>query len=112
LDATFERCQNQEESFAQLKQVLDSIPANECRYIFFRVDWNKVEDNGLSGGKRSKTVMISAVGHTAPVKSKLLFAACKEPMKRKMNCCVSELQTSLHGVSLDAITEKAMQYVR
>jgi len=112
LDSTYARNEDQQASFDSLNTTMKALPASESRFIFFRVDWDKVEDNGLNGGKRSKVVIISAIGSLAPVKSKLMFAACKEPMKRKLNCVTSEVQGALNGLDLGEITEKAKQFTR
>lgn len=111
LDATYERNANQQDSFQKLVEMVSQVK-KECRFIFFRVDWEHFEGNGLSGGKRSKVVMLSCTGCEAPVKNKLMHAACKGPLRRTLNCSANELQTSLQSLCLQEVIEKAKQYTK
>ncbi|KAJ3061808.1 cofilin, partial [Quaeritorhiza haematococci] len=79
-----------------------SLPANECRYCVYDFEYEVPGE-----GPRNKIVFIFWAPDTAKVKAKMLYAASKEAIRKKLDGIYTELQcTDLSEVSHDSIMDK------
>lgn len=79
-----------------------NLPDNECRYAVYDFDYTNEE-----GGKRNKIVFYSWSPDTARIKMKMVYAATKEAIKKKLDGIYVEVQcTDLAEVSYESVFEK------
>lgn len=97
------------QGFQQLQQ---DLTIQDCRYVLYRVDWDQVEQSGVNGGKRTKIAFISTISSFCKVKSKLLYAASKEPLKRALTSISWELAVDPQELTLDLVMDKAKQFTK
>ncbi|ORX45795.1 hypothetical protein BCR36DRAFT_585551 [Piromyces finnis] len=79
-----------------------NLPENECRYAVY--DFNYTNDEG---GKRTKIVFYTWSPDTARIKMKMVYAATKEAIKKKLDGIYVEIQcTDLAEASYETVFEK------
>merc|ERR1712137_358145 len=99
----FDKAEERNEGSKSYTEFLQSLPEAECRYALYDLDFE------LEGGegKRSKICFISWAPDTAKIKHKMVFAASKDALKRKLVGISTEIQaTDLSEVDYDVVLEK------
>ncbi|KAL7749493.1 cofilin [Sorochytrium milnesiophthora] len=83
-------------------EFLSSLPENECRYAVYDLEFDKGE------GVRNKIVFIAWSPDNAKVKQKMVYAASKDYLRKKLVGIATEVQgTDLSEVAYDSVLEKA-----
>ncbi|OUM63165.1 hypothetical protein PIROE2DRAFT_67416 [Piromyces sp. E2] len=81
---------------------IGSLPENECRYAVYDFNYTNEE-----GGKRTKIVFYTWSPDTARIKMKMVYAATKEAIKKKLDGIYVEIQcTDLAEASYETVLEK------
>ena len=87
---------------ATWEQFVADLPRDDCRYGVFDYQFNTEAD-----GERNKLIFVLWTPETARIKTKMLYPATKEAMKRALVGIGTELQaTDEAEISLDAVKEK------
>ena len=82
---------------------LEKLPENDCLYAVYDFEYQISE----SEGKRSKIVFITWSPDTAPIRSKMVYAASKDALRRALNGIYADVQgTDFSEVAYDVILEK------
>ena len=85
---------------------LDKLPENDCLYAVYDFEYQISE----SEGKRSKIVFITWSPDTAPIRSKMVYAASKDALRRALNGVYTDVQgTDFSEVSYEDILSKITQ---
>eukprot|EP01135_Chromosphaera_perkinsii_P012215 Nk52_evm34s2612 gene=Nk52_evmTU34s2612 len=80
---------------------LKLLPQDDCRYAVFDVDFMK------DGGQRNKLTFFAWSPDTAPIKKKMIYAASKEAIRRKLQGLAAEVQaTDYDEVDYETVLEK------
>ncbi|CEH15784.1 actin depolymerizing factor [Ceraceosorus bombacis] len=84
------------------EEFLKELPADDCLWAVYDFEFSKGDD-----GKRSKIVFIAWSPDDARIKSKMLAASSKEPLRRSLVGVAVEVQgTDLDEITYDAVLEK------
>ena len=87
---------------ATWEQFVADLPKDDCRYAVYDYQFNTDSD-----GERNKLIFVLWTPETARIKTKMLYPATKEAMKRALVGIGTELQaTDEAEISLDAVKEK------
>jgi len=87
---------------ATWEQFVADLPRDDCRYAVYDYQFQTETD-----GDRNKLIFVLWTPETAKIKSKMLYPATKEAMKRALVGIGTELQaTDEAEISLDAVKEK------
>ena len=85
---------------------LDKLPENDCLYAVYDFEYQISE----SEGKRSKIVFITWSPDSAPIRSKMVYAASKDALRRALNGVYTDVQgTDFSEVSYEDILSKITQ---
>eukprot|EP01115_Flamella_aegyptia_P007419 TRINITY_DN30861_c0_g1_i1.p1 TRINITY_DN30861_c0_g1~~TRINITY_DN30861_c0_g1_i1.p1 ORF type:complete len:139 (-),score=26.77 TRINITY_DN30861_c0_g1_i1:120-536(-) len=76
------------DSNATYSDFLESLPENECRYAVYDFDYQ------LDEGKRNKLIFVLWTPDNSGIKSKLLYAATKDAIKKKLVGISTEIQAT------------------
>lgn len=91
-------------SDASHDQVLALLPNDDCRFMFFSVDYMEGQ------GHRTKTIFVLWVPSDAKVKNKMVYASAAVPLKTKLNTSCLSVQTgTLDAIDYEAMVEKCRQ---
>jgi len=74
------------------KKFTSSLPDNECRYAIYDVDMSIDLGAGLPAGTRTKLTFIVWSPSSSPIKQKMISAASKDALKKKLDGCQVEWQ--------------------
>lgn len=78
------------------------FPANDCRYSIFDFDYELGDS-----GQRTELVFVVWCPDTAPVKMKMLYAASKDALKKKLVGITHEIQaTEYSELNKHEVTDK------
>jgi len=81
---------------------LADLPENDCRWAVYDFEFEK-ED----GGKRSKICFYSWSPDESKIKSKMVYAASKDALRRSLVGVANEIQgTSFDEISYDTVLDK------
>ncbi|KAK9072921.1 hypothetical protein SSX86_009357 [Deinandra increscens subsp. villosa] len=81
-----------------------SLPANECRYAVYDLDFTTVENC-----QKSKIFFFAWCPDSSRVRSKMIYASSKETFKRELEGIQLELQATDFGeMSLDIVKSRAL----
>lgn len=87
---------------ASYDEFVQSLPLDDCRYAVFDFQFEKAGE-----GQRSKICFYVWAPDTAKIKQKMLYAASKDAIRKKLVGIASEIQcTDLSEVSYDAVLER------
>jgi len=79
-----------------------SLPVDGCRYAIYDLEYEKPGE-----GQRNKICFFAWSPDTAKIKSKMVYAASKDALRKKLVGIASEIQcTDLAEVAYDAVLEK------
>lgn len=82
---------------------LEKLPENDCKYAVYDFEY----DIGKGEGVRSKIVFYQWAPDTAPVRSKMVYAASKDALRRALNGVSTDIQgTDFSEVAYESILEK------
>ncbi|KAI7737211.1 hypothetical protein M8C21_022319 [Ambrosia artemisiifolia] len=82
----------------------NSLPANECRYAVYDLDFTTVENC-----QKSKIFFFAWCPDSSRVRSKMIYASSKETFKRELEGIQLELQATDFGeMSLDIVNSRAL----
>ncbi|ONM57312.1 actin-depolymerizing factor 1 isoform X2 [Zea mays] len=80
----------------------DSLPANECRYAIYDLDFTTIENC-----QKSKIFFFSWSPDTARTRSKMLYASSKDRFRRELDGIQCEIQaTDPSEMSLDIVRSR------
>ncbi|KAK8685047.1 hypothetical protein V6N13_041058 [Hibiscus sabdariffa] len=86
------------------EDLIASLPANECRYAVFDLDFTTTENC-----QKSKIVFIAWAPDIARVRSKMVYASSKDRFRKELDGVQVELQaTDLSEMSYDIVKERAI----
>ncbi|KAJ0786674.1 putative actin-depolymerizing factor domain, ADF/Cofilin, ADF-H/Gelsolin-like domain superfamily [Helianthus anomalus] len=89
------------ESYADFQK---NLPANECRYAVYDLDFTTVENC-----QKSKIFFFAWCPDSSRVRSKMIYASSKETFKRELEGIQLELQaTDVGEMSLDIVKSRAL----
>lgn len=103
-------------SLQDFDAVLQLLPDNDCRYVFFKVHFDKVELDAqtqtmVHAGKRTKVVMVNWCPMAATVKHRFAYASSRSDL-----CKSIQYQSSLHvqagikqEVTYDSLVKKCKE---
>lgn len=81
---------------------VNDLPSNECRYAVFDFEYDTEGE-----GKRHKILFYVWSPDTAKIKNKMLYAASKDALRKKLDGIYTEIQcTDLSEVSHDTVLDK------
>ncbi|KAL6616951.1 hypothetical protein LY90DRAFT_522171 [Neocallimastix californiae] len=87
---------------ADYDEFLSDLPQDNCRYAVYDFEYTNEE-----GGKRSKIVFYTWSPDVARIKMKMIYAATKEAIKKKLDGIYVEIQcTDLAEASYETVLEK------
>ncbi|RKP12823.1 actin depolymerizing factor [Piptocephalis cylindrospora] len=82
---------------------IDALPENECRYAIYDFEYEKAGE-----GKRNKICFFAWSPDTAKIKNKMVYAASKDALRKKLVGISTEIQGTDHSeVSYETVLEKA-----
>ncbi|KAI9018509.1 hypothetical protein CLU79DRAFT_760626 [Phycomyces nitens] len=85
------------------EEFLECLPAAEPRYAVYDFDYEKPGE-----GQRSKITFFSWIPDTSKVRQKMLYAASKDALRKKLVGLAIEIQgTDISEVDYDVVLEKA-----
>jgi cofilin len=70
----------------------NSLPEKECRYSIYDVEMTIDLGSGLPAGTRTKLVFVVWAPATASIKQKMVSAASKDALKKRLDGCQVEWQ--------------------
>lgn len=86
------------------EEFVQQLPANDCRYAIYDLHF----DTGKAG-QREQLIFIVWCPDTAPVRTKMLYAASKDALKKKLVGINHEIQATEHSeLNQKDVTEKVM----
>lgn len=81
---------------------LEKLPENDCLYAIYDFEYEISENEG----KRSKIVFFQWSPDTAPIRSKMVYAASKDALRRALNGVSTDIQgTDFSEVAYDSVLE-------
>eukprot|EP00126_Sphaerothecum_destruens_P002721 Sdes_comp16144_c0_seq1m5391 len=87
---------------ANYQDFLKELPADDCRYAVFDFDYVTKE-----GGQRNKLTFFVWAPDSAKIKQKMLYAASKDAIRKKLLGIATEIQaTDYDEVDYDEVLEK------
>lgn len=82
---------------------LEKLPEDECKYAIYDFEY----EIGGGEGKRSKIVFFTWSPDTAPIKSKMIYAASKDALRRALNGVSSDVQgTDFSEVAYESVLDR------
>ncbi|KAK8518427.1 hypothetical protein V6N13_027903 [Hibiscus sabdariffa] len=86
------------------EDLIASMPASECRYAVFDLDFTTNENC-----QKSKIIFIAWSPDTSRVRSKMVYASSKDRFRKELDGVQVELQaTDLSEMSYDIVKERAI----
>ncbi|KAK8495807.1 hypothetical protein V6N13_026319 [Hibiscus sabdariffa] len=86
------------------EDLIASLPASECRYAVFDLDFTTNENC-----QKSKIIFIAWAPDTSRVRSKMVYASSKDRFRKELDGVQVELQaTDLSEMSYDIVKERAI----
>eukprot|EP01099_Mayorella_cantabrigiensis_P001923 TRINITY_DN1832_c0_g1_i2.p1 TRINITY_DN1832_c0_g1~~TRINITY_DN1832_c0_g1_i2.p1 ORF type:complete len:162 (+),score=48.75 TRINITY_DN1832_c0_g1_i2:69-488(+) len=93
---------------ATYQDFLNDLPPNDCRYAVFNFEYDAGSD-----GKRAKVIFFNWAPETAKIKSKMVYAATKDSMKKALIGISVEIQgTDASEVDPKEVLEKCKSVSR
>ncbi|KAJ3021976.1 cofilin [Thoreauomyces humboldtii] len=85
---------------------VSSLPTNDCRYCVYDFEF------GTGDGVRNKILFFTWSPDTSKIKQKMLYAASKDALRKKLDGVFTEIQcTDLSEVSHEAVLDKVSRMV-
>ncbi|ODV67295.1 hypothetical protein HYPBUDRAFT_149039 [Hyphopichia burtonii NRRL Y-1933] len=82
---------------------LSKLPEADCKYAIYDFEY----EIGSGEGKRSRIVFYTWSPDNAPVRSKMVYAASKDALRRALNGVAADIQgTDFSEVAYDTVLEK------
>ncbi|KAE8717503.1 Actin-depolymerizing factor 7 [Hibiscus syriacus] len=88
------------------EDLIASLPANECRYAVFDLDFTTEENC-----QKSKIIFIAWSPDSSRVRNKMVYASSKDRFRKELDGVQIELQaTDLSEMSYDIVKERATSH--
>ena len=85
-------------------EFITSLPKNECRYCVYDFEYD-VQD-----GKRNKILFYVWAPDTSKVKQKMLYAASKDALRKKLDGIFTEIQcTDMAELAYETVLDKVLR---